>query len=161
MYLWLSSWELPSDPVLCTLLCGQQGFLGELQQSPAWAEVLHTIRVEEGLQLLLAIARAERLAIAVALERRNVEKTPSIDTGDEVMENVDAPQNVFSVSTQEVKETACLPEHSHDFLGKVMLYYSLIIIRTLFSTFSCRVSQSRQTLCYGLKVLGYFWPQGQ
>lgn len=83
--------------MLCTLLCGQQGFLGELQQSPAWAEMLHAIRVEEGLQLLLAIARVERLAIAVALEMRKVEKTPSIDTGDEVMENVDAPQNVFSV----------------------------------------------------------------
>jgi len=38
------------------LLYGQQGFLGELQQNPAWAEMLHTIKVEDGLALLLAIA---------------------------------------------------------------------------------------------------------
>lgn len=86
--------------------------LRELQQCPGWAEMLHVFRAMDGLSLLLTGAESidwpEWLAVAIALEIKNVEKLWNVDTGDEMMESIAAAaENVFNaLATQVVKETA-------------------------------------------------------
>lgn len=73
--------------------------------------MLHVVRAMDGLSLLLTGAESinwpEWLAVAIALEMKNVEKLCNIDTEDEIMESIAAPENVFNaLATQVVKATA-------------------------------------------------------
>lgn len=74
--------------------------------------MLHVFRAMDGLSLLLTGAESidwpEWLAVAIALEIKNVEKLWNVDTGDEMMESIAAAaENVFNaLATQVVKETA-------------------------------------------------------
>lgn len=74
--------------------------------------MLRVFRAMDGLSLLLTGAESidwpEWLAVAIALEIKNVEKLWNVDTGDEMMESIAAAaENVFNaLATQVVKETA-------------------------------------------------------